>query len=87
MTQGFHSTFYSFGGDSFEPSAWQSHFLDYDPDAWDEEGDGVLQFNTDGGRRYSLIVFHNRRKESVETSNNFMQGALKSVCSAATLAS
>jgi hypothetical protein len=54
----FHNTFLSFAEGSCDPAKWKPYFLEYQPDVWDTEGDGVLQFHTDDDREYSLVIVH-----------------------------
>jgi hypothetical protein len=52
------NTFYSFANRSCDPKLWAPYFLRYDPAQWDAEGDGVLQYSTDGGLEYALVITH-----------------------------
>lgn len=55
------NTFLSFANGSCEPNQWEPYFRDYDADAWDAEGDGVIQAHTDDGLEYSLVIVHWRK--------------------------
>lgn len=57
-SQGFHSTFRTFGKKGFNPQEWGSFFVRYDEQAWSSEGDGVLQYFDEDGKRYSLTIVH-----------------------------
>ncbi|ADB18119.1 hypothetical protein Psta_3457 [Pirellula staleyi DSM 6068] len=54
----FHSTFRSFGNQGVDPIEWERHFLNYHVSEWLSEGDGVLQFFSHDGKRYSLVLVH-----------------------------
>jgi len=54
----FRNTFLSFGEGSCDPAKWRSHFLEYSPEEWKVEGGGVLQYHSDEGKEYALIIVH-----------------------------
>ena len=54
----FQNTFSSFAERTCDPAKWQKYFAEYDADIWDAEGDGLLQFHSDDGKEYSLVIVH-----------------------------
>ncbi|WP_339732718.1 hypothetical protein [uncultured Gimesia sp.] len=54
----FNNTFMTFANGSCDPNKWKEYFLDYEPEVWDSEGDGVLQFRSDDNKEYSLVISH-----------------------------
>lgn len=55
---GFHNTFMTFANGSCEPDQWKKYFLDYKPEIWDAEGDGVLTYRSEADKDYSLVIIH-----------------------------
>jgi hypothetical protein len=50
--------FRSFGRGSCDPIRWEPYFVDYDPKLWDGESGGLLQFHSDDGKEYTLLIKH-----------------------------
>lgn len=57
MTE-FRNTFQSFADGSCTPSEWKKYFSEYNPEIWDAEGDGVLQYYSEDNKEFSLIIVH-----------------------------
>ncbi len=58
IEKGFHSSFRTFGGGSFDPQNWERYFLKYSSQEWEEEGDGVIGYHGAANLLYSVVIIH-----------------------------
>jgi len=58
MAESFNNTFRSFASGSCAPTEWEEYFSAYDSDAWDAEGDGVLQFRSNDEEELTMVIVH-----------------------------
>lgn len=54
----FRNTFLTFASGSCEAAEWSPYFFDYEPDLWDGEGSGAIQFRSDDDKEYTLVILH-----------------------------
>lgn len=71
----FHSTFrVNRQEEDNSPASWVNHFKPSNPSAWEAEKSGAIQYITDDGERYSLIMNYDKGKGVTISYDRFKRG-------------
>ncbi|NVJ90935.1 MAG: hypothetical protein HWE34_04720 [Methylocystaceae bacterium] len=80
MTQ-FHSTFYSIGkGSELNASVFKEYFVNYQPEIWNEDGGGSLQYFGEDKVETTLLFIHNPNLGILLSYNQYDNAKNKTIC-------